>query len=527
MNEPSNLYDEIPYPVSTYPQTHPNRLATLATLFGMTPAPVRSCRVLELGCGSGGNVIPMAAILPESLFVGIDLSASQIATGRALVAELGLRNIALDRMSILDVPADAGPFDYIIAHGVYGWVLPEVQDKILTICHENLAPQGVAYVSYNTYPGWHGRGAIRDMMQYHARRLTAPQARAAEGRALLAFLAGSVPGEHLAYSNLLKQEHQRVCDKTDGYLLHDELEEVNVPLYFHEFAARGAAHGLQYLAEADVRQMFVRRFPPTVMAILERLGGDLIEREQYRDFLTNCTYRQTLLCHRNVALTRAISPERLTGLFIAACGQWVGGGPDLSSDRAEEFRGPEGSAVAASQPLFKAALLSLADVWPQAVPFSALETMARDRLAGGAVVVENAEGCARDRRLLADNLWQAFVAGVVELHADAPPLVLEPGEHPTAPPLARLQAAGGTRVTNLRHETVPLDDLTCYLLRHLNGQQDRRALLDVLVRRVEEHGLVVQQHGRPVTDAGQLRAVLGEGLQAKLGALGRSGLLFA
>ena len=32
----------------------------------------------------------------------------------------------------------------------------------------------MAYVSYNTYPGWHIRGMIRDMMCYHTRQFSDP-----------------------------------------------------------------------------------------------------------------------------------------------------------------------------------------------------------------------------------------------------------------------------------------------------------------------------------------------------------------
>jgi tRNA G46 methylase TrmB len=91
-NPPVNAYDEVPYPSLSYPQTHPDRLATLATLHGLRPAPVDHCRVLEVGCAGGGNLIPMAEALPDSEFVGIDLSARQLAAALAVVRELGLKN---------------------------------------------------------------------------------------------------------------------------------------------------------------------------------------------------------------------------------------------------------------------------------------------------------------------------------------------------------------------------------------------------------------------------------------------------
>jgi SAM-dependent methyltransferase len=166
---PATSYDEVPYASDPYPQSHPDQLATVATLFGMAPAPVDRCRVLELGCARGGNLIPLALALPRSRFVGIDSSAHQVVAAREVIAALGLGNIEVSQRSILDVDAGFGSFDYIICHGTYSWVPSEVQDKILAVCARNLAPGGVAYVSYNTYPGWHLRGLVRDLLCYHRR----------------------------------------------------------------------------------------------------------------------------------------------------------------------------------------------------------------------------------------------------------------------------------------------------------------------------------------------------------------------
>src|SRR6478672_7363487 len=90
-----SVYDEVLYPSAVFPQTHPNRLATVAFLRGMNPAPIHHCRVLELGCGVGSNLTAMAFHLPESDFVGLDLARRPIVTGKASISELGLRNISL------------------------------------------------------------------------------------------------------------------------------------------------------------------------------------------------------------------------------------------------------------------------------------------------------------------------------------------------------------------------------------------------------------------------------------------------
>ena len=163
MTVPSTTsYDEVPYADRVHPATHPDLLAVVATLFGMSPARPDRCRVLELGCASGANLIALAETLPGSSFVGIDLSPRQVAVGRQKVRARGLTNVALHAMSLVDVGEALGLFDYVLCHGVYSWVPAEVRDRILAVCSSNLMPQGVAYVSYNCYPGWHARAGAGD-----------------------------------------------------------------------------------------------------------------------------------------------------------------------------------------------------------------------------------------------------------------------------------------------------------------------------------------------------------------------------
>src|SRR6266478_9537585 len=192
-------YDELAYQTFPFAQTHPDRLATLGWLFGLTPAPIERCRVLEIGCSSGGNLIPVAATLPQSEFVGVDFSAGEIDDGKADVAALHLGNVRLLQMDINDFGETFGTFDYIVAHGVYSWVSNDVQDKLLAICARQLSPGGIAYVSYNTLPGWRMRGAVREAMRYHTRQFSDAKTRVAQARAMLDFLAESLQGDTSAY----------------------------------------------------------------------------------------------------------------------------------------------------------------------------------------------------------------------------------------------------------------------------------------------------------------------------------------
>src|ERR1041384_979864 len=97
-----NSYDAVPYSASAFRQTDPDRLAVIARIFGLQSAPPQSARVLELGCASGGNLIPMAVAYPQSHFVGIDLSQRQIEEGNAIIQQLNLPNVTLQHLSITD-----------------------------------------------------------------------------------------------------------------------------------------------------------------------------------------------------------------------------------------------------------------------------------------------------------------------------------------------------------------------------------------------------------------------------------------
>ncbi len=462
-------YDVLPYASVPFAQSHPDRLATLASLFGVAPAPVERCRVLELGCASGGNLIPMAASLPRSQFVGIDFSGVNIARGAGDIAALGLTNVELLQADIRSFDAGSEHFDYIIAHGVLSWVPRDVQERIYAICSESLAPTGVAYISYNTLPGWQTRGAVRDAMLYQARRFDDPGTRVKQARAVLEFLAESLQDDTSGYGAMLRGEALRLRQQPDFYIYHEHLEEVNDALYFHQFVERAAAHGLRYLGEADFKRMLLHDLAPNVAAMLSRIAPDLVQREQFLDFLRNQTFRQTLLIREGTTLTRTVSPDRVFSLHIATRAAPTGPAPDIASPAAEEFRMSDGSALKSQRPLTKAAMMALIDHSPLAIGFDALCAMAAARL--GMVTPPPA-----GRAELASDLLQSFAAGVVELHATGSPFVVDPGDTPLASAVARLQATSSAQVTNLRHEWIALDEPSRRLLGLLDGTRSRPAI---------------------------------------------------
>ena len=134
------FYDRVPYDSQPFPEAHPAYLGALGRLHGLTCALPSKCRVLELGCASGGNLIPLAWYHPQSEFVGIDLSESQIRAGRELMAAVGLDNCTLHTGDLSHFEPDPTGYDYVIAHGLYSWVPDSVRGKMLTLCRDALRP---------------------------------------------------------------------------------------------------------------------------------------------------------------------------------------------------------------------------------------------------------------------------------------------------------------------------------------------------------------------------------------------------
>ena len=468
-------YDAVPYESFPFPQTHPDRLATVARLFGLQPSPVPRCRVLELGCAGGGNLIPMAAALPHAQFVGVDLSAVQVAQGRRLIEALRLSNVRLHAMSITDVDAAFGQFDYIVSHGVYSWVPDAVQQAILRICDERLSACGVAYVSYNTLPGWRMRGMVRDLMRYHAMTIEDPAQRVAQARAILDFFARSVPTQGDAYGMLLQSELQGLRRAADYYILHEHLEDINEPIYFHEFAARAARHGLLYLGEADLSAMLTSNFAPDVHETLLRIAPDVIRQEQYMDFLRNRTFRQTLLVRDGAPVQRSVVPERVQELWIASPLKPTQEPCDLAANVAQSYRANDGGTLTTPNAVTKAAMGLLAQRWPAATAFDDLLRDALARLRPLDIRAE-APGLSAGETLASDVL-QCHAAGLVELRTRPSDFVVTPGKQPVASALARWQARQGLpNMTSLRHETVTVDPTVARLLPLLDGSRDRSAI---------------------------------------------------
>jgi methyltransferase-like protein/SAM-dependent methyltransferase len=512
-------YDDLPYESFAFSFTHPDRLATLGRLHGLTPPAVERCRLLELGCASGGNIIPMAFGLPQARLVGIDLSPRQIENAKKIVADLGLTNLDLQAMSITDVDTGLGSFDYIICHGVYSWVPGEVQEKILDIIAGHLRTGGVAYVSYNTYPGWQMRRMLREMLCYHVRQFPDPHAQVQQARSFINFLAQAVlPQEQSVYPGLLKGAAEVFRQSSDAYLLHEYLEEVNEPVYFHEFVKRLRAKGIQYVADTRLIEGLRSQFPASVLQTVAQLTADPIAHEQYLDFLRNQSFRRSLLSQSDPKLRFEPNPEAVSEFHVAAQAKPVSPPVQRNAGVVESFRGLGGAVFALDQSLLKSAFLYLNECWPRSVPFAELVDTARS----GVTPQPDAASRQKDSQALQNNLLTGYLSDLVEL-STRPQIYARASQNPLASSLARYQARTGNLVTNLRHQPVRLGDLDRHLLMMLDGSRDRTALVKGLADLVQQGVLAAPMGSGSTGD--ELRVHLASALEQHLELFGQSSLL--
>lgn len=467
-------YDEVPYQSNPFERSHPRWLATVAAVFGMKPPPPERARILELGCASGGNLIPMAESLPNSSCLGIDLSSRQIEDGKRFIERTGLPNVTLRQASILDLSEGDGEFDYIVCHGVYSWVPRTVQAAILELCSKRLSPNGIAYVSYNTLPGWGMLGVLRDMMRFHASHFNDPMKQIEQSRALLKVLAAAVPSEENPYGMLLKQVSEKVQKSADWYIYHEHLEEDNDPVYFHEFNSRAEAVGLQFLGEAELLTMFTNQLPEEVQTALRGVAGNIVRSEQYMDFFRNRTFRETLLCRAAVPLNRKIDVGTVQPLSFASELVPVGDRVNLKSDTEVTFSAPGRPSVGVRDPIFKVALVALREAWPRFVAAGELETIVRGRL-------ELGEATAETSKAFVERLWGWFTHRLIAMSAVPIPCSSQPSLRPVGSIVARAElAAGRAQLTNLLHSVVRPRPFEAAVLALLDGTRDQKAVARTL-----------------------------------------------
>jgi methyltransferase-like protein/SAM-dependent methyltransferase len=485
LNTTREAYNQLPYQSFPYPKSSPAYLRTIGTLFGMEAPPLETARVLELGCAAGGNIIPLAAQYPQATWVGVDLSDVQISAGREFIGHLGLNNIELKACSITDIDSTIGPFDYIIAHGVFSWVPEFVREHIMMLCRDLLTPSGIAYISYNTLPGWNTRRIIRDLALYHGKHFEQTGEKIQETKELLSFISDALAGSDDSYAKLIMESVSFLKDKQDYYIAHDFLEANNTPFYFSEFISMAERYDLKYLAEASIPSMYLGNYSDAINATLSQIS-DINKTEQYLDFITNRNFRSTLLCHRSQddIVDRTLRKESLQGCYVKM--SIVAGtqreGVDLSDDSSLldfDLGADRAFTLSTASPVLKALFYTFSEWGNTYVFYDDLVRFLANQLKDLSEQVIREEVDA--------TLINLFLTGRLDIRRDGVPITHRIPDKPKV----WLYAAAQCRyldisfVTNMYHEPVPISMLEKFLITLLDGGRSEDEIVKILLEQVK------------------------------------------
>ena len=450
------VYDAYLYVGRPCANAHPAHVATIATLMGVDAPALASARVLEIGSGDGGNLVPMAATLPNGRFVGIDLAPRAIDEANAFARESGVANVAFLAADLRDLPSDVGTFDYIVAHGFHSWVPAPVRTAMFETIGARLAPRGVAFVSHNVLPGCHLRRIVWDLLRPHVAGIASPVERIAAARAMAARMADAMaqqPGMPAA----LAIEFREIADRPGFAVLHDDLAPINHPVSLGEIVDEAAQHDLAWLADADLFRHAAPAFGEPMNAWLA--AADRLTREHTIDHIRLRRYRESLFVRRGTSFAPAPDARRLAPMQVAA------------TNAAVERHGGRRSGAGAS--LQTALLDKLVELHPAGLPVDEVCAFIAARAGGGSPLAQ------RDNALLL--LLNAAYAGVIRPLASTTPMASSAGSRPRAFAPARWQAPRHDFVVNLRHDGVAFaDPVMRALLPALDGTRDRDALVGVL-----------------------------------------------
>jgi SAM-dependent methyltransferase len=443
-------YDAVSYHSGAIPDSHPARMGAIGRLHGLPTAAPDRCRVLELGCADGMNLLPMAERFPGSQFVGVDFAKAHIAAADEARAACNLENARFVCADLREFEPEAEGFDYVIAHGVYSWVSDEVKERLLAICARALAPGGMAYVSYNTLPVWGFMDGLREFLLTEMERERDPREQIEHARRVMAALKDSIAGQPGAYPSLVRQSLAAMLQKQPDHLYHDDLAAVNDPRTFMAFTNHAGAHGLHYVAEAHYATMMFEHAPAPMRAALAGLDLDFMRVQQFMDVIFQRFLRNSLLCRAEPPPTRTANPMALKDCVLGLRLRPVESRVNLGPGAAMRMTGPNELSLEFDQPAEKAMLSALAQAAPARAPYwMAFDAANRLLLQAGLPPIDPATD-------LCGALFRLFTLDALDVGLIGDGEWLKTAQPPAPSALMRYQAQKGSTVVNRWHEPVDL-----------------------------------------------------------------------
>ena len=459
-------YDTVRYPGNVFLQFRPDRIGAMAILHGVTPDRIDDCRVLELGCGDGASLLSIASSMPGAKCVGIDLSGPRISEAKENAKAIGLSNVEFHQMDVMEFDHEHfGEFDFVIAHGLFSWVPAVVREKLLEIYNSALARNGVGFISYNTFPGWHIRTVVREAGHFFNRGTVQSIDQIEPTLDFLRVIATAAESDSI-YPKIIQSELKAIEDRPLEVLFHDDLAEHNQPFYFSEFASMTEKAGLAFISEARPLMQFTGKMGRDARELLESMSSDPVRREQCFDFLRGTRFRQTLICHAEASPRYLADPRALDGLFFSTTSIPIDGSADFKDDSTVQFTAPKGSTITSNFGFTKTFLRFLAARAPAQVTFAEYFELARE------VFKEIGHDEFEQRsELFRMHVLELFLAGVIEITCSAYKVAESVSERPQSAAFCRWQITQGSPyITTPSGRTMPVpSELAKRLVLALDG----------------------------------------------------------
>jgi len=505
-----DLYDEVFFESRPSPERHVTRLSTLAHLCGLKAPPASHARVLEIGCSTGANLIPMACAFSESTFVGFDISSLQIEVAKGDLEALQLKNI---RFLVGDVRQDNllnEKFDYIICHGVLSWVDPGIQGALLDFVSNHLSSEGVCYLSFNSLPGyktrevlWNAIAPIRDMG-------CPPEEKISKAKELLRGMAAALVDAHRPYGMQLKEEIDRNLQRSDGFFVHELLNPFCSAVTLSDLKSQLSKHQLHYLCDSlPLRSPGAWSSFPELEQKIGTVLKEFKDQEQIADYLFPHSFRGALVSLKAGKPLLRDNLGLLEELKLCSPLTPLEEQPDIFSNKTVTFCSPTEQTFDENDILVKSALLVLRGTWPKPISFSELLSSALD-LAG---LKKPADG---QLALLKITLVHYFQGNHLELFREGYPNQIHPSDQPEVLPFARLQILRQDWVTTLRHESLPVDQFDRHLIPLLSGNNSRASVAEQMLEHFKSGKLQAKSDGDEIKDAQELLSAVTDEIQQRL-----------
>lgn len=477
-------YDTIPYESLPFAETHPQRLSLLGRFFGIATTDPDNCRFLELGSASGGNLIPMAWYNPRCEFVGIELEAKQVAAGQKIIDATGLQNIQLLQGDIAEIGHELGEFDFIVTHGVYSWIPDQVRAAMLQLYKKCLKPNGIGYISFNTRPGWHARSMIREMLMYHLRDTADPVDRLNRALTYIDMMVDVHSALDTAQSRYLLEEFRYMQTAHPSYVFHEFLEEYNQAFFFRDFVTDIGHHQLRFLCESQLGSMFASRYGAKAEACVDNYP-DITEQEQYLDYFSQRTLRQSLICHQQVTPDYDID---LSILDTLACNSNLKPPArlDLRNNRPQSFVSASGKQYEITDPIARLMLQSIYQSYPDAVFLNQVLADVQQEF-----LTKTREQAPTENADWQTEIFSLFASDALQLVQSEVRFDRTIRDTPCAHELARSQVMSGQQPVSPWLETINLDTFARQLLVYLDGSRNLDMLAEQLLHDIINGQLVI------------------------------------